>query len=203
MVLALFIMLAAGFQRPMLAPRYFTSLVPLALLGVVLIARRADRAYTAYAAIVVLFLTPYLSLGPIKARLFNRNAFGFEEASGHLMSRHPTQLVFLWDHPAEKILDPRSLRAVGSFFFRREGFHIPTVIVKTAPGEDPNSAVLAAATGERPAVLWLYDVKRRSAASDFPPNLEAVPGWRCQLYKRPGTSGGLKACTKQKTGQNF
>jgi len=52
-----------------------------------------------------------------------------------------------------------------------------------APDEDANMALLAAAQGPRPGLLWIYDRTGRTAAHSHPPRIAQIdPRWDCRTY---------------------
>jgi len=191
-ILALLLAWAIGMLRPTLAERYLTPIVPLALLGIVLAVRRLHGTTSAYAALVAIYLVGSATPQAHQARTERRNIYGYERASEFLMRARPNRLVFTWDHPAAKILDRGSIRQIGGFFFDRAGHAVETIPVVIPRRQDPNRLLLAQATGERPAILWLYNTSRASAARRFPPRIDRRPGWRC-LHERDGPIG-VVAC---------
>lgn len=183
--------------RPLVTERYFTPLVAPVLLGVVLLAGRGRRAHLTYLAVTALFLAAMLTPAAQEKRLERRALYGFAQPSEFLMDARPTTLVFAWDHPAAKILDDRSLAQLGGWFFHRAGMEPATVAVKLAPNEDPNPKLLAAARGDRPAILWIYNKGRKSAARDYPPRIaDLAPDWRC-MHIEDGPRGVIACAPKR------
>lgn len=191
-LLALILAWLIGALRPSLAERYLTPIAPLFLLGIVLAVRRLHGTAGAYAALVAIYFVGSATPEAHKQRTDRRNIYGYQRASEYLMDARPNQLIFTWDHPAAKILDPNSIRQIGSFFFDREGYRIETVPVVVPRRQDPNRLLLDRATADRPAILWLYNRHRASAARRFPPRIADLPGWRC-LHERDGPIGVI-AC---------
>jgi hypothetical protein len=125
--------------------------------------------------------------------------YGYEEARSFVASHQPDELVFLWDHPAAKILDPKSLEGIGSYFLNRSGHSIPVKALVVPEKADANAMLRAEFTGKRPAFIWLYDTGRRSAAGYVPPRFARDPQWTCRHRHRiTGKKIGLgtMACVK-------
>ena len=189
-VLALAVALAVGVIKPSLTQRYLTPMAPLVLLGVAMSVRRSPMAAL---LLVSLYFAAAMTPDAHRNRLAHRAGYGYERASDFLMQAKPTHLVFLWDHPAAKILDRGSLRQIGGFFFDRAGMDTRTTPLVLDPSDDPTASLMKAATGDRPAVLWVYNTGRKSAARDHPPRFDEIaPDWRCKTT----TDGmiGIVAC---------
>ena len=196
-LLVLMLALAIGMVRPSLTARYLTPVVPMSLLGLVLVARMSKRAHLGYVMLIGLFLAAALTPAALDRRLRNRAFYGGELASDYLMRARPDRLVFAWDHPASRILHPNSLAQVGGFFFHRAHHPVETVTVTLRPGEDPHPQLLKAAAGaSRPAILWLYNGNRESAARYYLPMTYEFPGWRCRNATREGM--GVLACAPRR-----
>jgi hypothetical protein len=189
-VLALLLSWAVGFIRPTLAERYLTPMVPAILLGIVLLVRRLHDTPGAYAVLVAVYLVGSTTPATLEHRVAARNIYGYEKGAAFLMAARPDQLIFAWDHPATKILDEKSLRELGGFFFARAGLPIETVPVIVAENQNANPLLLGAATGKRPAIIWLYNKARASSARRYAPMLERQPGWRCR-HDRLGPIGAI------------
>lgn len=189
-VVALTILLAIGTLQPSLTPRYVTPIAPLALLGLALAVRRSAMASL---ALIGLFLVCVLTPQAHAQRLEQRAAYGYERQSDWLMKAKPDQVVFLWDHPASKVLDPESLAQIGGFFFQRSGLDVRTTALIVAPGEDPNFRLQKAAEGKRPVFIWLFNTERKSAARQHPPR--AQPGYDCRLTRHGPM--GVAACAPE------
>ncbi len=183
--------LGLGTARPMLADRYLVPLVPVLLLGLVLALARWSRPDPGLAALVFLFA---LCVEPqaLRDRLAAKTAYGFARASAFIAPTHPDALLFSWDHPASRILDPLSLAKLGGVFLNRDGSPVAVRAVALRPGDDGNAILQA-----KPAagVIWIYNRARASAARTRPPDLEAWAGRDCQLEQ--GRWIGILACRPQ------
>lgn len=163
-----------------LTDRYMVPLVPTMLLGVVLIASRIAKSNIAYVLVIGLYSIFALAPTMLVANFESRSNFGYERESDLIALSKPDQLIFLWDHSNTQILDPVSLARIGDFFLLRSDVDVETTALRLTQYDDPNVAIENAVTGERPAVIWLYDAQRNSAAKLFPPTLQKNPSWNCQ-----------------------
>lgn len=186
-IVAVLLALAIGAIKPSLTPRYLTPMVPAVLLGLALAVHRSALASI---ALVVLCLGAALTPGAHWKTLQERSAYGYEPHSKWLTAARPDHLVFAWDHPAAQILDEESLAQLGGFFLRRDGMELETTALILRPGDDPNVRLPQAARGDRPAIIWIYNRARKSAAREHPPR--EIPGWRCMSTK--DSPIGVVAC---------
>jgi uncharacterized membrane protein len=195
-ILGAALVVGLGFLRPSFTDRYLVPFVPALLLGVALIAQAlARRVAITYVAVVLAaagFATPWAS----KELRSGWRFYNWEQASTDLMRGKPDRLVFVWDHPASRILKPDQLEAVGGFFFRRA--HVPVEVrsVVLAADIDPNPVLLAQAQGAHTAIIWAYDRGvLGTAARHFPPRLSDLdPSLICRNYGRG--SVGVLACDR-------
>ncbi len=188
-VVALLLLLGIGMARDTITDRYLVPVVPSVLLALVMIAQRFDKAALGHALLVLAFLVPMATPLNLQARLHARNAYGFEQASSFLLPFAPARLVFVWDHPAAKVLDPHSLEKLGRFFFARAGQSLTTRTVVLTPEQDGN-VVLSAAKGE--AVIWIYNRARNTSARLHRPDEQRFEGRACQHQRAPWV--GTLAC---------
>jgi hypothetical protein len=175
------LMLAFGALRPSLTGRYLIPLAPGLLLGLVLCARGSARPRLAYGALVVLYLGVALWPGAFTASQRQGAPYGYEQASTTLMKHGVTHVAFVWDHEATRIEAPASLERAGAVFFRRAGYPAAVTPVITWRDQDANPMALAAATGPRPGIIWIYNRSGATSARRFPPRIQALdPRWRCE-----------------------
>lgn len=180
---ALALTLITGALRPSLTGRYLVPLAPGLLLGLVLFARRSAHARFAYAALMVLYLGVALRPDTFAQALRSGAPYGYEEASSALMRRGVTHVAFIWDHEAASLSTPSSLQRVGAVFFRRAGDNAAVTPVTAHASEDLNPLALAAATGPRPGIIWIYNRHGATAARAFPPRIPQIdPRWTCQRF---------------------
>lgn len=191
-IVALAITLVLALVKPTLTARYLTPAVPSILLGIVLCVRQIRGTHAAYAALVTIFWLGAAAPVTLKTQLTDRASYGYERGSDLIMRVRPDHLVFAWDHPATKIMAPDSLDQIGGFFLRRAGQPARVTPVTLAPGDIPSQRLIDAATGERPAILWLYDSLHGSVAGRDGFALAHNPGWQCHHMRRWQT--GVVAC---------
>ncbi|NBU84998.1 MAG: hypothetical protein EBS21_10535, partial [Sphingomonadaceae bacterium] len=190
-IVALVMELGLGTARPMLTDRYLVPLVPALLLGLVLAVARWTRSGPGLAALVILFalcVTPQA----LRARLEAKTGYGFARASAFIAPSQPTALLFSWDHPAARILDPGSLAKLGGVFLNRDGSPVDVRAIALRPGDDGNAILQAKPEA---GVIWIYNRARDSAARTRPPELERWAGRDCQLEQ--GRWIGILACRPQ------
>ena len=183
-LIALALTLISGALRPSLTGRYLVPLAPGLLLGLVLIARRSAYAQLAYVGLMVLYLGVAVRPDAFNDALRLGAPYGYEEASSTLMQRGVANVVFIWDHEAAPLMGPSSLRRVGAVFFRRAGDQtIQVTPVTPHAGQDANRLALAAATGPRPGIIWIYNRHGATSARAFPPRIAQIdPRWTCRRF---------------------
>lgn len=190
-----------GLIQPSLAHRYFMSLVPPAMIALTLVTQRCMRPELAAGLLAFSFALPALNPQITWNVLNGRATYGYEEGSDFVQTHKPDQLVFLWDHPATKIMEQHSLEALGGYFMKRAGYDIPVHALVAPLTADPNILLRAAAGGQRPAIVWLYDTAHRSAADNYPPTFEKDPVWACRhLRRKTIRSGELGSIACVRTG---
>ena len=190
-VVALAMELGLGTARPMLADRYLVPLVPALLLGLVLAVAQWTRSGPGLAAMALLFA---LCVAPqaLRDRLEAKTGYGFARASAFIAPSHPAALLFSWDHPASRILDPGSLAKLGGVFLNRDGPPVAVRAIALRPDEDGNHLLQA---NPEAGVIWIYNRARASAARTRPPELKHWAGRDCQLEQ--GRWIGILACRPQ------
>ncbi|HET9161193.1 MAG TPA: hypothetical protein VFN88_11335, partial [Caulobacteraceae bacterium] len=194
---ALLVVIASAAWRPTLIARYLTPEVPGVLLSLVLLARGAARpklVLAGLAAVYAIGLTPPFAMirGP-----GDPSPYGHEQASQILMRHDVTDVVFLWDHETAQIQDRAALAAVGRFYFDRAGARVRVITPDWKRGEDLNRVALAAASGPRPGIIWIYNRNTPTAAKDHPPAIDRLdPAYVCQDISYAGL--GSLACFRNK-----
>ncbi|MEG3176720.1 glycosyltransferase family 39 protein [Sphingomonas sp. RB3P16] len=184
--------IALAVVKPTLSDRYLTPAVPAMLLGLVLCIRHIRGTHRAFAVLVTVFWLGSAAPYTLTQNLSNRATYGYERSSSYLAAARPETLVFAWDHPATKIMARESLDRIGGYFLRRDGVPVTVVPVTLRLGEDPSPRLLAAATGARPAILWLYDSRHGSVAGRDSFAVERQPGWQCRHWRQRWV--GVVAC---------
>lgn len=195
-VAAVTLAIGLAMLKPTLADRYLTPAAPAVLLGIVLCVRQVRGTHAAFAALATVYWLGATAPNALKEGLGERADYGYERGSDYLAAARPDQLVFAWDHPATKIMARDSLDQIGGFFLRRQGQKVKVVPVVLRHGEMPSARLLAAATGARPAILWLYDSAHQSVAGRDHFAIMRQPGWRCRHTRRGNT--GVVACAQSR-----
>jgi hypothetical protein len=203
-VLATLGLLAIGFLRPSFVGRYLIPFMPAILFGIALWARGLEARYRfagfGLVAISIVLTSIAMSAWSANPSADMRSVYNFEEPSAWLRSRGVERLVFLWDNPTAAISRPERLAQVGGFFFDREGAHVPVTVPVLGPDADPNTALLAAAEGNRTGILWAYDIEvPRSRGIVHPARIASLdPRWACRDFGRSPIS--VIACVKSPAG---
>ncbi|WP_161600393.1 glycosyltransferase family 39 protein [Sphingobium limneticum] len=195
-VIGLTLAILISLAQPSLTNRYLVPLVPTAMLGLTLLIKRTARPDYAALGLGLAFLLPTLNLDLMRGELGQRAMYGYEESSDFVAAAKPDRLLFLWDSSSAKIMDRASLEALGGYFQQREGLNIPVQPVVVDDKADANRILRAAATSQRPAIIWLYNVHVRAAAKDHPPTFANDPSWRCD-HAPPRSGIGSIGCVRQ------
>jgi hypothetical protein len=175
--------LAVGAIHASLTARYLIPVAPGLLLGLVLCARRTARPQIACAALAGAYLVAALRPAAFADGLKAPVPYGFEDASAALVRAGASDVVFVWDQEANRIMEPASLARVGGVFFARAGYPVRIHPLQVAPGDDVNRRALAAAMGPRPGLIWLYNREGRTAARAHPPDIPALDArWTCRRW---------------------
>lgn len=175
--------LISGALRPSLTGRYLVPVAPGLLLGLVLAVRRSARPQLTYLALIVIYLGVALRPGAFTEALRLGAPYGHEQASSTLMRHGVTNVVFVWDHKVAPVMAPSSLQRVGAVFFRRAGDPATVTVLAPRSGEDVNRLALAAASGPRPGIIWIYNRSDSPSAHAFAPRIAQIdPRWTCERF---------------------
>jgi hypothetical protein len=197
-VLAVAMILVSGLFGSGISPRYLIPAAPPLMLGLVLLARAGGRARLTYLALLVLYfgMQARPALDALSAPQ-KQPRYEFETGSRFLMTHGVTDVVFVWDHGIAPIVDRTTLERLGGVFFNRAGHPVRVLPILLDRDHDPNTAILAAAQGPHPGLIWLFDREGHSAANRFPPAIAPRdPRWACAPVE--GSVGGL-ACYRRPT----
>ena len=201
-VLGFFLALAVGSVQASLTGRYFIPLVPPVMLGLVLVALSSRKRELICCLLAVMSIPASLNFVALHKASQHRNKYGFERASEFIAPYHPTELIFAWDHPAAKILDRKSLEQIGGYFLKRSGDEFEAKALILRKNDDPNLELQRAANGARPAIIWLFNTQRLSAARDHPPMLDQDPAWSCREYLETNGASTLGAVACIRNGED-
>jgi len=175
------IILATGLLKPTLTSRYLIPTVPSVLLCLILAIRGGKWRNHLYGGLLILYAliqTPH-ALERMN-RTPDRPSYEFETVSEALAGAGITDLVFVWDHELAPMMDKGSLARVGGVFVERLRKGVPVTPLVVDREHDPNLAILAAARGEKPGIIWLYNREGRTASAVYAPAIPARDKrWTC------------------------
>ncbi|HTI67773.1 MAG TPA: glycosyltransferase family 39 protein [Caulobacteraceae bacterium] len=185
-----------GFLRPSFTDRYLIPFEPGLLLGIALIAQTLTRRFAWTHAMAVVAVVVVAGLWADRELRHGFRFYNWEVASQDLMRAKPVRLVYLWDHPASRILAADQLERTGGFFFTRAHQPVEVRAVVVRADQDPNPVLLAQAAAPGSAILWAYDIGvRGTAAIRHRPRIETLdPSFKCRDYARG--SVGVVACDR-------
>jgi hypothetical protein len=159
-------------------------MIPIApglLLGLVLAAQGSARPKFAAAAVALASLALAVRPAVFVQGLEGRSAYGFEDASEILMRHGVSDVVFAWDHEVNALMPASTLERLGDVFFQRSGAPVHVRALTIQPSDDVNRTALAAASGPRPGLIWIYNRNGRTAAAAHAPRVSELDGrWTCQ-----------------------
>ena len=144
-LLALAILLAAGWGRPLIVDRYLTSCAPALMLALVTVASGAVArlALVALSAAVAIYAA---AAEPIEVR-----ETSMEWAAQKLIPFRPQSVKFSLGYKGQHTLAPETRAKLGEYFFRRAGVPTKADMVLTLDGRE-----LVRAAGNDSAVLWVF-----------------------------------------------
>jgi uncharacterized membrane protein len=180
------VLVGAGFLRPSFTQRYLTIFVPGLLLGVAAWAAAIGRTRPWAPMTLIGLSLGWAVLWATQIGVAPARALNFETASAHVVNERADTVVFTWDNPSAQLLPASKMSELGSFFFRRAGSPITTVGVPLAADKDPNRVLTDAAVGDRPAIIWIYDLNvPGTLALAHPPRIEELDArWSCRDFGR-------------------
>lgn len=144
-LLALAMLIAAGWGRSLIVDRYLTSCAPALMLALVTVA----SGPAARLALVVLSaaVAVYAAVAePIEVR-----EQSMEWAAEQLIPSRPQSVKFSLGYQAQHTLAPETREKLGEYFFHRAGIPTNAEMVLTLDGRD-----LVRAAGNDSAVLWVF-----------------------------------------------
>ena len=144
-LLALALLIAAGWGRSLIVDRYLTACAPALMLALVTVAsgEAARLALVGLSAAVALYAAV---AEPIEVR-----EQSMEWAAEQLIPFHPQQLKFSLGYKGQHTLAVETRARLGEYFFRRAGVPTNAEMVLTLDGRE-----LVRAAGDDTAVLWVF-----------------------------------------------
>jgi len=144
-LLALALLIAAGWGRSLIVDRYLTSCAPALMLALVTVASGAAArlALVGLSAVVALYAA---IAEPIEVR-----EQSMEWAAEQLIPTRPQSVKFSLGYKGQHTLAPETRAKLGEYFFRRAGLPAKAEMVLTLDGRE-----LVQAAGNDSAVLWVF-----------------------------------------------
>jgi hypothetical protein len=144
-LLALAMLIIAGWGRSLIVDRYLTSCAPALMLALVTVASgaAARRALVGVSGAVALYAA---IAEPIELR-----ETSMEWAAQQLIPYHPQSLKFSLGYKGQHTLAVETRPKLGEYFFRRAGVPTKAELVTTLDGRD-----LVRAAGPDSAIIWIF-----------------------------------------------
>lgn len=144
-VLALAVLIAAGWGRSLIVDRYLTACAPALMLALVTVASGAAArfALVALSGAVALYAA---AAHPVEVR-----EPSMEWAAQQLIPYRPHSLKYSLGYTGQHTLAPETRTKIAAYFFRRAGIPTQADLVLTLDGRE-----LVRAAGEDSAVLWIF-----------------------------------------------
>jgi len=144
-VLALAILLIAGWGRSLIVDRYLTACAPSLMLALVTVASGAA------ARLALVGLSAAVALYAAIAEPIEVREPSMEWAAEQLIPTHPQRVKFSLGYKGQHTLAPETRAKLGEYFFRRAGLPTKADMVLTLDGRE-----LIEAAGNDSAALWIF-----------------------------------------------
>lgn len=144
-LLALAMLVAAGWGRSLIVDRYLTSCAPPLMLALVTVASGAA------ARLSLVLLSAVLAIYAAAAKPIEVREPSMEWAAQQLIPFHPRQVKFSLGYRGQHTLAMETRVKLGQYFFHRAGVPTKAGMVTTLDGRD-----LVRAAGNDSAVLWIF-----------------------------------------------
>jgi hypothetical protein len=144
-VLALVVLIAAGWGRSLIVDRYLTACAPALMLALVTVASGAA------ARLVLVALSGAVALYAAAAHPIEVREPSMEWAAQQLIPYRPHSLKDSLGYTGQHTLAPETRTKIAAYFFRRAGIPTQADLVLTLDGRE-----LVRAAGEDSAVLWIF-----------------------------------------------
>jgi hypothetical protein len=144
-VLALAILLAAGWGRSLIVDRYLTACAPALMLALVTVASGAAARFA------LVGLSAAVAIYAAVAEPIEVREQSMEWAAEQLIPTRPQSVKFSLGYQAQHTLAIETRADLGEYFFRRAGVPTKAEMVLTLDGRD-----LVRAAGRDSAVLWIF-----------------------------------------------
>jgi hypothetical protein len=160
-VLGVAVIAVVGVIRPSFSWRYECVFIPGLALAPVLVLRTLARDKAPLFHMSLLIVAAAACAVSIR---FGATSVGIstdpdniEQASESLMGSTSKRILFAWDSPTARVMNPELLKSVGQFFFSRAGRKVSVIPVPLDAGEDPNVTLFPRAAQDRSGVIFLFD----------------------------------------------
>jgi len=144
-VVALAMLIIAGWGRSLIVDRYLTSCAPALMLALVTVASGAA------ARLALVGLSGAVALYAGVAEPIEVRETSMEWAAQQLVPFHPQQLKFSLGYKGQHTLAMETRPKLGEYFFRRAGVPTKAELVTTLDGRE-----LVRAAGRDAAILWIF-----------------------------------------------
>ena len=139
--------------------------------------------------------------GALPSHYFHRNCFvSFQEDAHGIRMRDVVGVgTLMWgsDYPHTESTFPRSREITREIL---AGVPRDEQALILREKDDPNVELVGAADGERPAIIWLFNTQRKSAARLHPPAIGQDPAWSCREFIRSNKVNALGAVACVRSG---
>jgi hypothetical protein len=144
-VLALAMLVAAGWGRSLIVERYLTACAPALMLALVTVVSGAA------ARLLLVAISGALAMYAAVAAPLDIRESSMEWAAQKLIPLRPQQLKFSLGYRAQQTLAMETRPKIGEYFFRRAGVPTRAELVPTVDGRE-----LVRAAGRDSAVIWIF-----------------------------------------------
>jgi len=144
-VVALGLLIAAGWNRSLLVDRYLTSCAPSLMLAIVTIAAGTG------ARLLLVVMSGTLAVYASVAAPLQIREQSMEWAAEKLIPYRPTNLVYSLGYSGQHTIAPETREELGAFLFRRAGVPTKAQMVTSLDGRE-----LVQAAGNDAAAIWVF-----------------------------------------------
>ena len=153
-LLAMAMLITAGWGRPLLVDRYLTACAPALILGLVTVA--AGKG----ARLLLVGLSGAIAIYAAIAAPLRIGEPSYEWAAEQLIPARPARLVYSLGYKGQHTLAPETREALGAYFFQRAGVPTEARMVTTLDGRE-----LVRAAGSDAAIIWIFYADRQPIAN--------------------------------------
>ena len=155
-LLALAMLIAAGWGRSLIVDRYLTACAPALMLALVTVASGA------IARLLLVGISGALAVYAAIAAPLRVGEASMEWAAQQLIPLHPQEVKFSLGYKAQHTLAVETRRKLGEYFFRRAGVSTKAELVPTIDGRE-----LVRAAGPNSAIIWVFYPQSQAIAESI------------------------------------